>query len=426
MKYKLAVFTMAFVTAFTTVCSSAETIGINIEGKTIEPAMSPQIIEGRTMLPVRDIFEYLGAEVTWDANTKTVTGKKNNTTVIMQLGSNTVIINGAEQTMDRSPVIVDGRTLAPARYVAQSFGYNVDWDGENKVVYISSDEENETKEEITEATTEETTDQVTTEEKTETTTAVQEEWIKYFMSRDDKPEPLDESEFDDTLYPMDTVKEYHNITIEKFEDEIVKAMNWGSSKYYNVEFGNKKEVDKEIETLWELAIVNGISEFENECGNYMTIIESYPGVNYPYSGYIGSDSYKSSDTEMYKKEIDAAIESDIIKFKKTFNLEDINKIFGYSYTKYNKNSVIYLFSFSDEIKEGLSSYIAVFINKEGKKEFFKLVAAENGTYSLKRYKLPNYNYLELEEETVEEGLSNDKLMFLEKVNEIVKNSGTFN
>ena len=425
MKYKLAVFTMAFVTAFTTVCSSAETIGINIEGKTIEPAMSPQIIEGRTMLPVRDIFEYLGAEVTWDANTKTVTGKKNNTTVIMQLGSNTVIINGAEQTMDSSPVIVDGRTLAPARYVAQSFGYNVDWDGENKVVYISSDEENETKEEITEATTEETTGQVTTEEKTETTTAVQEEWINYFMSRDDKPEPVDESEFDDTLYPMDTVKEYHNITIKKFEDEILSSNLWGSSVYYDVAFGNNKNVEEKINDLWESVVSSSINDFEETYEGFKIEVEpagNTPRISKDAPYELRKEQYNSPEARTYRAEVEAARENNILNFENIFNL-DLEDVFGYSYTNYGRNSAVFLFSFADEDREVFSPYIAVFLNKDGDEEYYQLTKAEDGTYILKKY---SYPYTKLKEETVEEGLSNDKLMFLEKINEIVKNSGTFN
>ena len=92
----------------------------------------------------------------------------------MQIDSNMLFINEDVTEMDATPVIIDGRTLAPARYVAESFGGIVDWDAENKVVMIDvADDDEEITETTTEATTvtEETTEATTvTETTTETTT----------------------------------------------------------------------------------------------------------------------------------------------------------------------------------------------------------------------------------------------------------------
>ena len=71
------------------------------------------------------IFEACGAKVNWDANTKTITGEKGNTTVVMQIDSNMLFINEKVTEMDATPVIIDGITLAPARYVAESFGFSL-------------------------------------------------------------------------------------------------------------------------------------------------------------------------------------------------------------------------------------------------------------------------------------------------------------
>lgn len=84
------------------------------------------------MVPVRVIFEGIGASVEWEENTKTITGKLNNDTVVMQINSKTVSINSNDSDMDASPLIINGRTYAPARYVAESFGYSVGWDSEIK------------------------------------------------------------------------------------------------------------------------------------------------------------------------------------------------------------------------------------------------------------------------------------------------------
>ena len=147
--------------------SADENISLTVNGKSVETQVPPTIIDGRTMVPVRDIFEACGAKVNWDANTKTITGEKGNTTVVMQIDSNMLFINEKVTEMDATPVIIDGRTLAPARYVAESFGGIVDWNAEDKVVMIDVDDSDE---DVTETTTEETT---VTEETTEVTTVTE-------------------------------------------------------------------------------------------------------------------------------------------------------------------------------------------------------------------------------------------------------------
>lgn len=125
--------------AVTTLASS---ISLDINGEPISTDVSPQIIDGRTMVPVRSIFEAVGATVVWDAETKTIVGTKGNTTVIMTINSTTETINGEEYGMDTSPLIVDGRTLAPAKYVAEAFGYTVNWDADTKTVSIIGSDSN--------------------------------------------------------------------------------------------------------------------------------------------------------------------------------------------------------------------------------------------------------------------------------------------
>ena len=76
---------------------------------------------------VRAIFEGVGAEVKWDSETKSITGNKNGIEVVMTVDSNIASVNGKNITMDCGPVIINNRTLAPARYVAEAFGYKVNW-----------------------------------------------------------------------------------------------------------------------------------------------------------------------------------------------------------------------------------------------------------------------------------------------------------
>lgn len=111
-------------------------ISLILDGKHISFDVAPQIIFGRTMVPIRGIFEAIGASVKWNGDTQTAVCTKGDTTVEMTIGSNINKVNGKNVKMDIAPVIVNDRTLAPARYVAESFGATVKWDEINKNVII--------------------------------------------------------------------------------------------------------------------------------------------------------------------------------------------------------------------------------------------------------------------------------------------------
>lgn len=154
----------------------AQEISIEIMGIKLETENEPEIIDGRTMVPVRDIFEGVGAKIDWDGATKTVTGKMLSNTVVMKIDSRIVTVNGREIAMDAAPLILNGRTYAPARYVAESFGFEVEWDGVNKIVKIGMQEQD--------TTTEITTIQTSTEITTETTTQVYEKYSQIYKGKD--------------------------------------------------------------------------------------------------------------------------------------------------------------------------------------------------------------------------------------------------
>ena len=144
---------------------SEKVISLEIDGTVIRTEVPPTVIGGRTMVPVRDIFEACGANVTWDPATKKITGSKGGKNVVMQVGSNKLYMNSSVATMDCTPVIIEGRTLAPARYVALGFGGTTQWDALNKAVVITgvTTPTVETTTEMTTTTTVITTTETTTE-----------------------------------------------------------------------------------------------------------------------------------------------------------------------------------------------------------------------------------------------------------------------
>lgn len=123
----------------TMVCSvSAENneISVYLDAVKIEFDVKPQIINGRTMVPIRAIFEEMDAFVEWDGDLGTAVCTKGDTVVKMTVNSMDMYINNQLTTMDIAPVVIDGRTLAPARYVAEAFGATVQWSQENNAVLI--------------------------------------------------------------------------------------------------------------------------------------------------------------------------------------------------------------------------------------------------------------------------------------------------
>ena len=116
----------------------ADDITVNLDGRKLEFDVQPQIINDRTMVPMRAIFEALGADVLWDDSTKTVTAEKDGTEIIMNIGYDMMFVNYIPITLDAPPQIMEGRTLVPARAVAESFDCNVTWDSSANAVIITS------------------------------------------------------------------------------------------------------------------------------------------------------------------------------------------------------------------------------------------------------------------------------------------------
>lgn len=117
---------------------SADNITVEIDDKKVNFDQSPVLYNNRTMVPMRKIFEALGAQVTWSANTQTATGKKGDRTVKVTIGQKTMYVNNKKITLDTAPFVLSGRTLVPARAVAEGLGCDVEWYGKYRLVTITS------------------------------------------------------------------------------------------------------------------------------------------------------------------------------------------------------------------------------------------------------------------------------------------------
>lgn len=100
----------------------------------MEEGVAPFIQNGRTMVPLRSIGEYLGCDVEWIPPNQINMSYGN--TLNLKANNNTYQINSATKTLDAPPVIVNGRTYVPLRVVGEAFDYNVEYDADLGIIYL--------------------------------------------------------------------------------------------------------------------------------------------------------------------------------------------------------------------------------------------------------------------------------------------------
>ncbi len=102
----------------------------------------PVLVNNRTMVPMRAIFEKFGAEVKWDEATRSVTGTKGAMKVNLTIDQAIAFNNGKEVTLDVPAQIIGGRTMVPLRFIGEALGAQVGWDGSTKTVSITTNNDN--------------------------------------------------------------------------------------------------------------------------------------------------------------------------------------------------------------------------------------------------------------------------------------------
>ena len=117
--------------------TSDNTIKVTLNGEELLFPQSPVMIDDRVLVPVREIFEALGADVDWDDSTQSVTSTKGLTTINLTIDSNIMYKNGAEIYLEVPAQLINDKTMVPVRAVSEAFGCHVDWDETNNTVLIS-------------------------------------------------------------------------------------------------------------------------------------------------------------------------------------------------------------------------------------------------------------------------------------------------
>lgn len=119
----------------TTTPARAQSVTINVNGQVVNFDQPPVERAGRVFVPLRGVFERLGASVVY-ANGQ-INAQGNGRSISLHIGSHQAVVNGQSVTMDVAPFLIGARTLVPLRFIAQSLGATVNYDNGSRTVYIN-------------------------------------------------------------------------------------------------------------------------------------------------------------------------------------------------------------------------------------------------------------------------------------------------
>lgn len=147
MKKIIALTAFMMLASYGTSNAVSDDVKIMINNSEFVCEQAPFIDDGTTLVPMRAIFEKLGASVEWDGNTRTIRSEKSGKIIEMQIDNFNMSVSDGDKknhvTLEKSPVIVDDFTFIPLRAVAEAFDSDVKWDGSTRTVSITYAQETE-------------------------------------------------------------------------------------------------------------------------------------------------------------------------------------------------------------------------------------------------------------------------------------------
>ncbi|MWV45959.1 copper amine oxidase N-terminal domain-containing protein [Paenibacillus sp. HJL G12] len=116
--------------------AAAKKISVYVDGVKLNPLQAPTMVKGRTMLPMRAIFEAFDAEVLWNQKTSTVTAIRDDITIVLKIGAQTATVNNQKVALDVPAQNLYGTTMVPVRFVSETLGAEVLWNQSTQTVSI--------------------------------------------------------------------------------------------------------------------------------------------------------------------------------------------------------------------------------------------------------------------------------------------------
>lgn len=112
-------------------------VTVKINEKTLSFSQEPVSVENNTMVPMREIFEALGAAIKWESSTETVTATKGDLSIKLIIGQSYALKNDERISLSPPAMIVNDKTMVPLRFVSESLGASVKWNESTRTVDIT-------------------------------------------------------------------------------------------------------------------------------------------------------------------------------------------------------------------------------------------------------------------------------------------------
>lgn len=119
------------------VINAADNISVYYNDKKIDFDVQPIVVDDRTLVPMRKLFEVLGATVQYDSETNTAVGYTKGIRVEIPIGESYILHNYVHESLDVPSQEIDGRVLIPLRAVAEAFCMSVQYDEASQKVTLS-------------------------------------------------------------------------------------------------------------------------------------------------------------------------------------------------------------------------------------------------------------------------------------------------
>jgi len=115
---------------------NASDIYVQFQDKILGFETPPVIEDGSTLVPMRFLFEQMGADVEWNQETQTATATLDNTAVTFAIDDTNAEVNNTPATMDVPARLINGKTMVPLRFLSEEMGFEVTWDAESRTAII--------------------------------------------------------------------------------------------------------------------------------------------------------------------------------------------------------------------------------------------------------------------------------------------------
>lgn len=113
-------------------------IRVFVDGQPVNFDVPPSVIQGRVLVPLRGIFERLGATVDYNAANQHILAVRGGQTVELTVGSRQAAVNSQPQLLDVPAFTINGRTMVPLRFISEALGAGVQWNAANATILINS------------------------------------------------------------------------------------------------------------------------------------------------------------------------------------------------------------------------------------------------------------------------------------------------